>query len=904
MKKLLVIDSHSILYKSHFAFGSRQLTNSSGMTTSALYGFLRTFMALIKQFKPDYMCFAFDKSRETFRRKLFPDYKAHRSATPDELREQLPYAPRLAKAMNIQTLMLDNFEADDILGSVAHQFSTQNQEVEIYLITGDRDAFQLIKDRVWVGYTSSKTKDGVDLWDESRVLEKYELPPKKLIQVKALQGDTSDNIPGVKGVGEKTAIKLIKEFDSLENLYENIDSVKGKLKDKLIHDKELAFTSEVLAKICTDIDLPFSLEDLKFTKDYTPELSQLLIELEFKSIHSSLFPNGAPLTADQLEPAVKTDYNLVLSEDDLTSLVSKLKKSDCIGFDTETSLLDAHRAKLVGFSFATADGLAWYIPTAHRYLGSPKQLSTSKVLQELQPLFTDPSILFVGHNLKYDFTVLKKHGSAIPTNYADTMIMAHLLHPNSRKSLKILSQQFLGISREDFSDLVEKGSSFSSIPLKQALNYAAADADESRRLYNRFKSEIDKDPELCALAESIEFPLVSILVEMEIHGIAIDSQIFDRLATELTQKSGELQSEIIAEAGSEFNLNSTKQLAQILFEKLGIPPLKKTKTGYSTATDVLTKLAGQYPICKNITEYRHLKKLLSTYVLPLPELADQNKLIHTSYNQTVVATGRLSSTNPNLQNIPIRTDWGRKIRQGFIPTRPNHELISIDYSQIELRILAHLAKDPSLTEAFIQNRDIHRETAAKVFSRNPDEVTYEERSSAKAINFGIVYGISPFGLSQQLEIPVGSAKEFIDSYFRAYPGIQEFLINTGDKAIEDGFVRTMFGRVRPIDELGSTNRNKQEAGRRMAVNSIIQGSAAELIKLAMVALDDFLGKKNLSTKVVLQVHDELIFEAPKSELKIIPDLKQLMENVYQFNVPIVCDVETGSNWGNLATYPA
>jgi len=899
MKKLLIFDSHSILYKSYFAFIRNPLRNSRGMNTSAVFGFLRTYFSILKQFEPDYLCFAFDKSRQTFRSNIYPEYKAHRDETPEDLRAQFPYARKIAEAMNIKTLMVDGFEADDILGSLSHQLSEKNQDLKVFLITGDRDSFQLVNQQVNVGYTSSKVKEGVELYDLEGIQEKYGLEPPSLIEVKALQGDPSDNIPGVKGVGEKTALKLIQEWGTLEKLYENLESIKGKLKEKLETDREAAFISHQLARINLNMELNVELGDLEYSKEYGGELLEILKELEFHTLIESLFPD-AQTTSEQTRPQrASTEYQLILKKEEFDSLLMTLNSSKYIAFDTETDSLNPYQARLVGIALSWEEGKAAYIPFRHSYLGCPKQLKSEEVLPALLEIFQDSDKIWIAHNFKFDMAVLKKYGFEYPHQFRDTLIMAHLLYPGTQLGLKALANRILGEERVKYKDLVGEEENFQLTDVKSACEYACADAENTWSLHEIFHGEMDTKPGLRKLAERIEFPLIQVLEKMEDSGIKINRDHFHKLSRELEKESIRCRIKVFEIAGEEFNLNSTKQLQKILIERLEIPLTRKTKTGFSTATDVLEELAPQYPICQFITEYRHLVKLLNTYTLPLPQQADSEGFLHTSFQQTIAATGRLSSTAPNLQNIPVRSQWGQKIRRGFLPCQPDWKLVSIDYSQIELRVLAHMCSDEALIGAFRHDRDIHRETAAKVFHKDLEEVSKQERESAKAINFGIIYGISAFGLSRQLQIPMIEARKFIENYFIAFPKIKEFMDQTREEAMDSGQVETVFGRVRTIGELKSKNKSLQEAGKRIAINSKIQGTAAELIKLAMISLDQFLKENSLKSRLLLQVHDELILEVPPEEMNSVSKFKKIMEDIYPMHVPLTCDVEAGSDWGSL-----
>jgi DNA polymerase-1 len=905
MKRILIIDSHAILYKNHYAFGTRQLKNSKGMTTSALFGFARVFFSMLNQLDPDYVCFAFDKSRDTFRRELYPDYKANRSATPEELKEQFPYAVRFARSMGITAVTLDGFEADDILGTVSHRFTESRDDVEAILVTGDRDSFQLINDKVKVAYISTKAKEGYELYDVEKIQEKYELEPPQLIDVKGLQGDSSDNIPGVSGVGEKTALKLIREYGNMDNVYEHIEEIKGKLKEKLQNDKEKAILSRTLGTIKTDLKLDFTLDDLKWEGEFPDEMFTLLKELEFNSLLNTAFPNRSSLPEVQSPKAEQTaerTYEMVLKGEELESMFSTLNSADIISFDTETKETD-NGTEIVGISFSCKENHAWYVPLRHHYLGVPKQIPVDTLTTHLKKLFAGDGV-FVAHNLKYDMQILEDLGISYPKHFEDTLLLAHLLHPLDRHGLKQLAEQFLGISRPEFKEVVGKSSSFAEVRLEHALEYAAADAADTLILYNKFTTEIKKLPKLEKLYKELELPLIHVLHKMEKQGIKINRSWFETLQSELERQCRDLNNEVIELAGEEFNLNSPKQMSVILFEKLGIPTagIKKTKTGYTTNTDTLEKLAEEYPICAKITEYKHLVKLLGTYATPLPQKCDKEDRIHTSFWQTTVATGRLSSNDPNLQNIPVRSPWGRKIRKGFIPRVPEWKLVSIDYSQIELRVLAHFSGDENLLHAFYEKQDIHQQTAARVFNVSPDDITKEQRESAKAINFGIIYGMGSFGLSRQLKIPVNEAKLFIESYFQAYPGIQDFMQSTIDDAMKHAEVQTLFGRIRPIPELTSKNRNIIESGKRIAVNSKIQGTAAELMKKAMIDVEKYFRENKLTSRILIQVHDELIFEMPADELNHVARIKKIMESVHSFKVPLICDVEMGDNWGEMESY--
>jgi DNA polymerase-1 len=920
MKKLIIIDSHSILYKSHFAFGTRQLSNSKGMVTSALFGFTRAFLTMLQKFVPDYICFAFDKSRETFRRKMYEPYKAHRSETPPELRTQFPFAEKIAESLGIRTIKIDGFEADDILGTLSAMLTEKHPELEAMLVTGDKDSFQLAAERINIAYTSSKSKDGYIIYDPEKIRSDYGIEPIELIQVKALQGDSSDNIPGIRGIGEKTALKLIQEHHNLENIYQHIDSFKGALRQKLETGKADAELSRTLATICKTAPLSADLPELSWNGEFPPDFIALMEELEFQSLLKALNLKKASETNSILKtdsrpevaPAAPAEplnkpcqWHTVLTRNELQELLEKLAQSPLIAFDTETSSLNPYAKCLVGISFSVEPFVGYYIPLHHRYLGVPTQLDENLVISELKKIFSLPDKIFIAHNIKFDIAVLENYGIEFPAEFQDTMLLSHLLNPLERHGLKHLAEVFLQVRREDFKQMVSgKNGSFADVCVKAATAYSGADSENTLRLYQIFQPQMEKRPELQKLCSKIEQPLLKILLQMEREGVYIDQEHFRNLASELEKNIRILHDKIMEMTGENFNLNSPKQLSEVLFDKLKIDTtgLKKKTSGYSTAIDVLEKLADSHPVCALIAEYRHLAKLLGTYVNPLPLLTDENNRLHTSFSQTTVATGRLSSLEPNLQNIPVRTEWGRKIRQGFIPSTKERLLVSIDYSQIELRVLAHICGDENLKNAFHAGRDIHTETAAKVFGVEDAEVTKTMRESSKAINFGIIYGMGAFSLSNQLKISQIQAKEFINTYFKVYPDIREFMDSTEKEAKAAGGIYTMFGRFRPIPEINSANGNKRDGARRVAINSRIQGSAAEIIKKAMLVVAEFLHSRQCATRMILQVHDELLFDVPEQELNLMPEIKKLMENVIDFSVPLACDMETGRNWGDLKPY--
>ena len=891
-KSLYLIDGSSYIFRAYY--GIRQfLSTSKGFPTNALYGFINMLQKVVKDEKPDYLAVTFDSKEKTFRHEMYADYKANREAPPEDLAKQFPYFEPLVQAFNIHSVRVPGYEADDIMGTLAKKGAEEG--LQVVIVSGDKDMMQLIGPGIRM-LDTMKNK----WFDIEAVEEKFGVPPDRVIEVMGLMGDSSDHIPGVKGVGPKTAMELICKFGSIEELYERIDEVdKQKLREKLVQDKEMALLSRQLVTINTSMELEFNLEDLKLKPSNNTELKKLFSEFEFSSLLGELEDKSSPVVDS---PAVASQYETLLTEADFERWLKKLKKSKIFALDLETTSLHPVRARMVGISFSCEEGVACYIPIAHRYLGVPEQLALDWVIKKLKPLLEDPKIKKVGQNIKYDLIVLKNEGINLQGITFDTMLASYILNPSGRRhNMDALAQEFLGHTTIKYKDVVGTASKeigFDEVDVERATEYAAEDADITWRLYEKLSSILKGDD--LQLFQELELPLLEVLAEMEIHGMKLDQKHLQNFSTIIEKKIEDHTKKIHSIAGEEFNINSPKQLSVILFEKLGLPVIKKTKSGYSTDVTVLEQLAEEHDLPEVVLAYRQLGKLKSTYVDALQdEIFSKTGRVHTSFNQTVAATGRLSSSNPNLQNIPIRTEMGREIRKAFIAEGNNH-LLSADYSQVELRILAHLSGDEALIEAFQMGEDIHTRTACEIFGTSPDRLDAEARRMAKAVNFGIVYGLSAFGLSRQLKIYPKEAKKFIDQYFALYKKVKVYMEETVAAAKEVGYTQTMMNRKRYMPDLKSQNRQLREAAGRVAINSPVQGSAADLIKLAMIRLAQKIRKKKLKSRMILQVHDELVFECPEEEEQEMRALvKKEMEGVVALKVPLVVDMGWGKNW-NIA----
>ena len=885
-KTFYLVDGSSYIFRAFF--GVRQLSTSKGFPTNALYGFINMLQKVIREEKPDYLVVAFDSPDKTFRHKIYPDYKANREAPPEELAKQFPYFEPLVQAYGLSSVRRPGFEADDIIGTLAKK-GTQ-EELEVVIVSGDKDMMQLISPNVYMLDTMKNKK-----FMDKEVVEKFGVQADKVVEVMGLMGDSSDHIPGVAGIGPKIAAELIQKFGSIESLYKQINEVeKKKVKEKLEHDKENAFMSRELVSIDTEMDLEFNSDLMKPGKIDSTKLKKMFEEFEFVSFLEGM--QGEVTNSLKID---RSGYKTILTEKSFNDLIKSLVKKKSFVFDVETTNKRPVWARMVGISFSFEEGNACYLPLVHRYLGSPDQLEFKMVCEKLKPIFEDKRIKKCGHNIKYDLIVMANEGITLDGVDFDTMIASYLLNPSSRgHGLDSLTMEYFGHKNLTYKEIVGTGNreiGFDEVEVNRATEYAAEDSDMTWRLKGKLQPQL-KDSTL-KLYKEIELPLLEVLAEIELNGVYVDRKNLTELSSKIDKQLLRLEKDIYVLAGEEFNINSPKQLSVILFEKLKLPVIKKTKTGYSTDVSVLELLIAEHKLPKQILSYRQLAKLKSTYVDALPgEIFKNTGRVHTSFNQTVAATGRLSSSKPNLQNIPIRSDMGKEIRKAFTAEGDNM-LLSADYSQIELRLLAHLSKDRALKDAFDKGEDIHARTAADIFGSSLDKVDENSRRMAKAVNFGIIYGLSAFGLSRQLNISRKDAKDFIDQYFLLYSKVRDFMDNTIAEARECGYTLTMFNRRRYLPDLKSDNRQVRESAERIAINSPIQGSAADLIKVAMIRLSRNLKKMKLNSKMILQVHDELVFECPVREKKEIESLvRKEMEGACTLSVPLVVDIGWGKNW--------
>lgn len=884
-KKLVLIDGNALLYRSYYAI--RFLTNSDGFPTNAIYGFIMTLKKLMDQQDPDCLGIVFDTKGPTERHKIYAEYKAHRKPMPEDLIVQIPPLKKVIKAMNIPTFEKSGHEADDILGTFAHAAS--KEDIQTVIVTTDKDLLQMVDQNTSV---YNLTKD-ITL-DEKGVKEHFGVFPSQIIDVLALWGDSSDNIPGVPGIGEKTAKSLISQFDSLDNLLENLPSIeKESVRKKIENNHDELQLSRQLVTIFKDLDISFSSREMELTPPNTDELLALYQDLGFSSLVSEHL---------KTKNLAKKSYATILDEDMLQKVISQIKKSGHVALDTETDSPYPTQARLVGISFSVKSHKAFYLPLRHNYPNAPDQVPKNKSFQLLKSVLTDPKIKKTGHNIKYDFIVLHREGITLQGIDLDTMILSYMLEPNwGKHNLNRLATTYLLVETIPYHEVVGKGKNqvtMNAVDIEKVTPYACQDADLARQLGLLLWPKV-KEKGVRPLYESLERPLIPVLADMEMWGVRIDPKGLENLSEELQQDLDILQTKIYAISQEEFNINSPKQLGNILFEKMGIPPSRKTRKtkSYSTDISVLQELAKDFPIAQHTLEYRQFSKLKSTYSDALPLLINpETGRIHTSYNQTVAATGRLSSSDPNLQNIPARGELGKRCRQAFIPDHGNL-FLSADYSQIELRILAHLSEDPTLIETFLQDRDIHQDTALQVFGETSSLFPEEQRRRAKIINFSIIYGTSAFSLAKELGTSTSEAQEFIDLYFAKYPKVREFLEICVTDAQASGVSRTLFGRIRPVPELKNENRIVQQAGRRIALNTPIQGTAADLMKKAMIDIWEETRIQALRSKMILQVHDELVFEVPEKECSLIePLVREKMEKVFPLKVLLKVHLGWGINW--------
>lgn len=929
-EKLFLIDAFAIIFRSYFGFGNNQRYNSNGLNTSVTLGFTNTLLEVLNKQKPTHIAVVFDAPGKTFRNDMYPEYKAHRQETPEDIKTSIPYVKKLIEAFNIPIIEKVGFEADDIIGTLAKK--AEEAGYETYMMTPDKDFAQLVSENIFM-YRPGRSGKPAEVWGIPEVQAKFEVEnPLQVIDILGMWGDSADNIPGIPGIGEKTSKKLVKEYGSLEGLLENTDKLKGKQKENVINFGEQGLLSKQLATIVLDVPCDYDFDDMIIDNWNEEALLEIFSEMEFRtlakrvlgaeisstaqtSVPTSVQPSTASgqldLFASNVEvneekdavvfesdiqtiDDIKHTYHVAQTEQEILALVDQLSKQKSFAFDTETTSLNELEAQLVGLSFSWKSNEAYYVPVAE---GQEQEIANY-----FKSVFLDETIEKVAQNLKYDMNVLVKYGVVIKGPLFDTMIAHYLLEPDLKHNMDFLSETYLNYRPVSIETLIgKKGKNqktMRDVPLEDIKEYAAEDADITWQLKELFKSLL-KEKDLLDLFTDVEMPLVPVLSKMEMTGISLNSDTLKVFSKELEADIERIEKSVIDQAGEEFNVGSPKQLGVVLFEKMEIDAkAKKTKSGqYSTSEETLQKFAGKHPIIDDILEYRQLKKLKSTYVDALPELINEKTgKIHTTYSQAVAATGRLSSINPNLQNIPIKTEQGRKVRSAFVPSEGN-ELFAADYSQVELRLMAEMSGDKNMVEAFQNKHDIHSATAAKVFGVEMDAVDREMRSKAKMVNFGIIYGISAFGLAQRLNIKRGEAKELIDGYFKNYPAVKQFMDDSVDAAKENGFVQTILKRKRFLKDINSKNAVVRGYAERNAINAPIQGSAADIIKIAMININKKMEEKNMTSKMILQVHDELVFDVVPTEKEALSEMvKYEMENAVKTTVPLEVEGAFGKDW--------
>jgi DNA polymerase I len=897
--KLFIIDGMAIAYRAHFALIRNPLVTSDGRHISATYGFLNALLKIIRDEDPDYLVVAFDAKEKTFRHERYPEYKATREKMPFEMRPQIQWIKNILEAMNIPMIELPGYEADDIIGSMAKKAEVEN--IDTYMVSGDKDFMQLVNEHIFL-YSPATGKRPLTIYDVEGVKEKWGVPPENIIDLLGLMGDSSDNIPGVKGVGEKTAVKYLQQYGSLDALLDAAPDIPNeKQRDRLLQEADMARLSRELATIDVTIPLKADWQHMKVNSDF--DRAKLLDELKELELYKFVKDLGlesestsvqeqesTSVSTNKPEIEYKQEYVCCDTVEKVKDFAEKLLQQDVFAFDTETDGLDPVTAPLVGLSFAFRPWEAYYIP----YL--------PELLDILKPALADEKIMKIGQHIKFDMIVLQQHGAEVKGRLFDTMLAAYLINPDTMSyKLDLLSDRYLHYHMQAITELIgEKKSTqipMSEVDLDKITFYAAEDADITYQLYAIFNKKLE-EASLTEVFDNIEMPLVPVLLDMELDGVYLDLKFLKTMSRNIGQKMTRTMEEIHDLAGGVFNINSPKQLGLILFEKLGLPPVKKTKTGYSTDVTVLEKLKHEHPLPEKILEFRSLTKLRSTYVDAMPMLVNpKTGRIHGSFNQTVAATGRLSSSNPNFQNIPIRTEMGREIRKAFCPQEKGYMILAADYSQVELRIMAHLSEDPNLVTAFKEDADIHTHTAATVFNIKQKDVTPDMRRTAKVINFGIMYGAGAHRISQELNIKHGEAGAIIKAYFERYTGVRDYIDKTIAECKELGFVSTIYGRKRPIQDINSENRNLQEAAKRAAINMPVQGTAADIIKIAMIRIRDWMIKEKLRSNMILQVHDELVFEVHPEELDLLQaNVKRIMESATELIVPLKVDIGVGKDW--------
>ena len=888
-KTVFLVDGQAYIYRAFYAV--RELQTSQGVPTNAVFGFTSMLQRLLQEESPEYLAVVFDAKGKNFRHDLYKEYKANRLATPEPLRPQIPRIKDLVRAYRIPVLELTGYEADDIIATLTRRWEKAGAEVVI--VSGDKDLMQLVSDHVTMLDTMKGERIGI-----AEVRMKFGVEPARVVDVQGLMGDSTDNIPGIPGVGEKTAIKLIQEWHNLENLLRHADEIPGKLGEKIRANVELARVSKTLATLHDDVPVTVEVNALMKEEPDKEQLKALFKEFEFRRFLAEIeSPWDDPIPSE--DPAQDGEYSVVRTPAQLEQVLDAIRKAKTFCLDTETTSLNPLDAELVGISLAIEEGKAWYIPVGHRTEDASPQLALDQVLPAIQSLLEDPALSLIGQNIKYDAMVLAQYKLKLrPQNVAgDTMLASYLINPSRRHNLNDLAWEHLQYRTVTYETVTNNGKkNFADVSVEEAARYSGEDADITLRLAHRLFPQLAEEG-MQSLFSEIEVPLALVLGKMELAGIRIDEHLLASLSGEFGERRRQLEAEIYQMAGETFNIASPKQLQTILFEKLGLPRGKKTSTGSSTDSSVLEALAEKYPLPAKIIDYRGFAKLQSTYVDALPKLIHpKTGRVHTSFNQTVTATGRLSSSNPNLQNIPIRSEEGRRIRQAFI-AEPGHVLLSADYSQIELRLLAHLSEDPLLMESFQKEQDVHTRTASELFQVPVAKVSGDQRRQAKTINFGIIYGMGALRLARSLDIPTKTAQEYITQYFARYQRIKGYMDSILVEGRARGFVTTLFGRRRYVPDLQSKNAQLVAAAERATINTPIQGTAADLIKMAMVAIDRRLSDDGLRTRMVLQVHDELLFEVPEKEVKKVEKLvRETMESVMALCVPLRVEVGVGKNW--------
>lgn len=935
-KRLFLLDAYALIFRGYYALIKNPRINSKGMDTSAIMGFVNSLFDVIKREKPDHLAVCFDKDGSAERTALYPEYKANRDETPDAIRIAVPYIQQILKAMHIPVVEVSGLEADDIIGTLAKQAEVEGYKV--YMVTPDKDFGQLVSENIFM-YRPARMGNGIEIWGIPEVQKRFGVEkPEQVIDYLGMMGDASDNIPGLPGVGDKTAKKFIAEFGSLEGLLEHTDQLKGKMREKVEDNAELGILSKKLATICVSCEVTFNAEDYELSLPDGEKVQEIFEELEFRRLKEqflklfivngdsgteaevakkdtpspgtpagsgqfSLFgPDGQGATIKEVSGRktiadVPHVYQSVTGGMGMKLFLQNLMKQTSVCFDTETTSINPLEAELVGIAFSWETGKGFYVACPE------EKEATQAILEDLRPFFESTDIEKVGQNLKYDIKVLHKYHIKVAGALFDTMLAHYLINPDMRHNMDVLSETYLNYTPISITSLIgKKGKgqlSMRDVPLDQQTEYAVEDADITYQLAQHFRKELE-DANTARLFKDIEVPLLRVLADMELEGINLDADFLKSLSDELDNDIKSLEKKIYEEAGEQFNIASPKQLGEILFVKLKlVDKPKKTRTGqYSTAEDVLSYLAKDHQIIRDVLEYRGLTKLKSTYVDALPEQVEPTSgRVHTDYMQTVAATGRLSSNNPNLQNIPIRTERGRQVRKAFVPRDEDYTLLAADYSQIELRIIAALSEEKNMIEAFKKGEDIHASTASKVFNVPIGEVTREQRGNAKTVNFGIIYGVSAFGLSNQTDLSRTEAKELIDTYYKTYPKLRDYISNQIDFARENGYVQTVMGRRRYLKDINAGNAVVRGAAERNAVNAPIQGSAADIIKIAMINIHEKLEEGEYKSKMLLQVHDELVFDIYKPELKSVQELiKSEMESAYELAVPLVVDLGIGNNW--------